>query len=142
MAKQPEHQPAQEMVTIPAELLRRLESRLDTLERAEFARQELTRSPNIKILDEGWEQTKAELSRPAAERSQDIADRKYGTVGKRFRVYLDSTQEDGKPGPDVSEHPKLTISANSDLEAQARYLDLCGIHKHDYRLACEPVAAV
>jgi hypothetical protein len=73
--------------------------------------------------------------------TQEIADEKYGLKGNRFTCKLDSTKEDGKPGPNVSEHFALTLSANSDLEAQSRYLEIMGIKKHDYKVVVEPAAA-
>ena len=63
----------------------------------------------------------------------------YGIAGPRYKVRLDSKTEEGKPGPNVSEHPELIITANSDLEAQGRYQEICGIRKHDYRLQTELV---
>ena len=125
---------APEMVSVSADLLRQLQSRLEALERQEAVRLEIARNPNALILDPAYEAWKIEASRPAAERTQDIADRMYGTTSPRFRCKLDSTKDDGKPGPKIGEHPELLISANSDLEAQGRYLKLCGIKKHDYKL--------
>lgn len=134
--------PAGETVEVPADLLRRMQERLEALERAEAARAEKADDLHPKqVYDEAWAKREQDISRPASERTQEIADRLFGTAEPRFLVRLDSTTEDGKPGPDIREHFPLKISGSSDLEAGARYLKVMGITKHDYRLVAEPVAA-
>lgn len=133
---------APEMVTIPAEEWKRLQARLDQLEASSRFAVEAVTNSRAKIIDQSYEEWKAQAGRPASERTQEVADKLYGREGQRFRVTLDSTLEDGKPGPNVREHFPLLLSANSDLEAQARYQQVMGIKKHDYRLRCEPVAVV
>lgn len=128
-----------ETVEVPLGVLQELQQRLAALEYAQRLTTEAVMNPRAKILDREYEAWKAEAGRTARERTQDLADARYGTTAPRFRVRLDSTGEDGKKGPHIDEHPELVLSANSDLEAQARYLALCGIRKHDYRVACEPV---
>ncbi|MES2342311.1 MAG: hypothetical protein V4597_11580 [Pseudomonadota bacterium] len=140
MAKDNEKRP--DVVEVPAALWQQLQTRLETLEHAERIRQEAGAfGPAKVILDPAYEAWKMEAARPAQARSQDVADRRYGTAAPRFRCRLDSTAPDGKPGPAVGEHPELVVSAHSDLEAQARYLELAGIRKHDYRVVALPVAA-
>lgn len=130
-----------ETVEVPAALWERMQARLEALELAEQKRAEAAANPHALVLDSAWERWKAEAGRPASERSQDVANGRYGLAQPRFRVRLDSTAEDGKPGPRVGEHFALEISANSDLEAQARYLEIMGIKRHEYTLRTEPVAA-
>ncbi len=79
--------------------------------------------------------------RPANVRTQELADKTYGTTGQRFRVAMDSTTEDGKPGPSIGEHFPLDICAHSDLEASGRYQQIMGIRKTDYPIRAVPVAA-
>ncbi len=130
-----------ETVTVPVEVLERMQARLDELERQTRSTQESLLNSRQLVIDPDYAAWKAEASRPASERSQDAADRKYGKANPRFRVRLDATTEDGKKGPNISEHFPLEVSANSDLEAGARYLELMGIRKHDYRVVAEPLAA-
>jgi hypothetical protein len=127
-------------VAVPANEWARLQERLATLENVQRVQGEQQGRPTV-VLDGAWEATKAELARPAKDRTQEAADKKYGTAQPRFRVRLDSTTDDGKRGPNISEHPELEISANSDLEAGARWAQLCGVRKHDYKLVATPVAA-
>ena len=135
MAKEPNTANAVEpTVPVPVSVLEKLTSRLEALERAELLRQEFAINPRARILDAAYESFKTEVSRSARERTQDLADQMYGTAAPRYRVRLDSTTDEGKKGPDISEHFELKISANSDLEAQGRYLHVMGIRKHDYRV--------
>jgi hypothetical protein len=92
------------------------------------------------ILDDAYLAWKAEVSRPAAVRSQEKADRDY-TGPRRYRVRIDTTRPDGKPGPNCSEHPTIEINANSPHEAEGRYRELCGIRGIDplYRWQVEEV---
>jgi hypothetical protein len=124
---------AAETVEVPVALLHQLQARLEQLETAGRLAEEARLHPT-KIIDAAWQREIAELGRPPKDRTQDLADARYGKDGKRFVVRLDPTTEDGKKGPNIGEHFPLVISANSDLEAQARYLDIMGIKKHDYRL--------
>ena len=133
--------PAEETVAVPVSVLEALTKRLETLEHASRVQAEMLVNSRAAILDPEYEKWKAEVSRPTKERSQDVADRTYGTTGKRFRCFLNSITEDGKPGPKIDEHPQLVIAANSDLEAKGRYQQLCGIRKHEYRVEAIPVAA-
>jgi hypothetical protein len=166
MANEKQKQP-DEMVSVPATMLRELQSRLDVLERernqpapnvasaatAELqariaslehdarVRAEMLDPKNKLILDKAFEDWKLEASRPAKDRTQDIVDKTYGTAEPRFRVYLDSsTEENGvvKKGPSIGEHPELVISAHGDLEAGAIYLKVCGISSHKHRLMTLP----
>ncbi len=130
-----------ETVEVPVSVLQQLQSRLEQLERESKVRAELAINPRAMILDPEYEAYKLEMGRPAKDRTQDIADKRYGKDGKRFLVKLDSTTDEGKPGPNVSEHFELTLSANSDIEAKGRYLELMGIRKHDYRVIATPTAA-
>ena len=133
--------PRTETAEAPASLVAQLLARIDLLEHRERERAEASHRPTL-VIDASYEAWKADVARPAAVRTQEVADKKYGTGGRRFKVRLDARADDGKPGPNVSEHPELWISANSDLEAGARYLEICGIRKHDYRIVAEPVAAM
>lgn len=134
----PSSQP--ETVTVPASTLAAMQARLEQLELRLQLRDDAALHPT-KLLDEAWQREKAELSRPASERTQDAADRKYGTEAPRFRVRLESVSESGSgKGPNIAEHFPLLVSASSDLEAGARYLSLMGITKHDHRLVVEPAA--
>ena len=125
---------ADPVVQVPVSVLEKLTSRLEALERAELLRQEFAINPRARIIDSAYENFKAEVSRSARERTQDVADKTYGTAAPRYRVRLDSTTDEGKKGPDISEHFELNISAHSDIEAQGRYLQIMGIRKHDYRV--------
>ena len=126
-------------VEVPVSVLEKLQARLDKLEHEQRINTELLVNSKARILDPAYEEWKKEVASSAAERSQDVADKRYGVTGKRWRVMLDSTTEDGKPGPKISEHPALVVSANSDLEAQGRYMELAGIRKHDYRFKTDLV---
>jgi hypothetical protein len=128
-----------ETVEVPVATLQAMQARLDALELREQVRAEAALRPT-RVLDQAWEAEKAELSRPAKERTQDAADRRFGTAAPRFRCRLDSTGEGGKPGPRVAEHFELTVSAGDPLHAQARYLETMGITQHQYKVATEPVA--
>ncbi len=123
-----------ETVTVPVSTLAALQARLDALEEA-------ASQPRTLVLDAAWEAEKAALGRPANVRTQELADRTYGTTGQRFRVAMDSTTEDGKPGPSIGEHFPLEICAHSDLEAAGRYQKVMGILKSDYPIRAVPVAA-
>lgn len=91
------------------------------------------------ILDQDYEAWKREAARPASERTQSKVDRTcQGPY--RFRVWLDSSG-DGKPGPKIDEVFPLVIPANSTHEAQALYLEIMGIRKHDYTVRAELVSA-
>jgi hypothetical protein len=128
-------------IPVPAEVFQQMQARLEALEQMQRMQTEALLNPRANILDKEYEKWKQEAGRPAGERTQDVADKKYGKTAPRFNCRLDSTKEDGKPGPHIDEHPTLTISANSEHEAQGRYLELIGVTKHDYRLVAEPVAA-
>jgi hypothetical protein len=128
-------------VEVPVSVLEKLQARLDKLEHEQRINTEILVNGKAKILDPAYEAWKKEVARPTADRSQDVADTTYGTTGKRFRVCLDSSTEEGKAGPKIGEHPALIVAGNSNLEAQARYLQLCGIRKHDYRFKTELVQA-
>ena len=132
---------AKDTIEIPATQLQALMARLDKLEHEARIQAEIVQNSKANVLDPTFEAWKKEVARPAQERSQDLADKVYGKDGKRFRVYLDSSTDDGKPGPNISEHPVLVISANSDLEAGARYLQHCGITRHAYKIRAEQVSA-
>lgn len=122
-----------EMVQVPLE-------RLEALERLARSHEETLRNSRAAILDNAYEEWKRRTARSAAEKTQEIADQRYQGP-QRFQVSLDSRTEDGKPGPKVAEHFPLTLRAHSDLEAQARYLEVMGIRKHDYRVVVEPLPA-
>lgn len=92
------------------------------------------------VIDRKQEERENALLRPVPIRTQEAADRLFPD-GQRFQVVMDSTKEDGKPGPDVSFCYPLEINANSDLEAQARYQLVMGITSHKYRLRAAPVPA-
>ncbi len=130
----------EETVQVPVSVLQQLQTRLAALEHAEAVRREEHENPRAKIIDPTFEQWKERYSRPPQVLTQERADKEY-TGPKRFKVWLDSSSEDGKPGPKIGEHPTIEISAHSPEEAEGRYLKLCGIKKHNYRLRAEPVAA-
>lgn len=130
-------------VEIPVADLRDMQARLAMLERQVAVQQEKADGLHEKrVYDAYWDRKVKEVGRTAAERSQDVSDLAYGAKAPRWRVSLDGRTEDGKQGPNISEHPALLISANSEDEASARWLKLCGIRKHDYRLKAERVAQV
>jgi hypothetical protein len=130
-----------ETVQVPRQMLEQMQQRLQTLEQRQDERREaFLRSSQV--LDMDFEDFKAKASRPASVRTQEAVDKKYGTAAPRFRVRLDSSDpQTGKPGPNVSEHFELQISALSDLEAKQKYLDAMGITKTEWRVVVEPVAA-
>ena len=117
-----------------------LEALVERLVLRDRQREEAAANPAA-VIDRAFEDWKREAGRPASERTQDIADRTYGTEAPRFRVHLDPTSPDTGKKVNISEHFPLTLSAHSDLEAGARYQKLMGITKHDYRLVVEPAAA-
>lgn len=131
-----------DMVQVPAADWERLQARLDALEHADRLRAERSDDFHAKqVLDARQEALEVELMRSPQDRTQARADREYGTEGPRWHCRLDSTREDGKPGPDIREWFGVVLCANSDLEAQARYLKIMGITKHDYRVVVEPLEA-
>lgn len=128
-----------DVVELPKSDFEALLQRLERLEHAQRVRAESEDTLHPKALyDERWDARVAEAGKSAAQRTQERSDRDYGTRGPRWLVWLDSTREDGKPGPDVSEWPRLVISANSPEEATARWLILCGVRAHQYQLRAEP----
>lgn len=131
----------EQTVEVPVSTLDNLQARLASLEHQLQVEREVRANPPAQVIDDKYEAWKKEAGRPASERTQDVADRRFGTAAPRFRVRLDATGEDGKPGPKITEHFPLVISANSDDEAGARYLKIMGIRKHDYRLVAEPLPA-
>ncbi len=124
------------MVQLPAAKLEALLSRLDALEQTQRVQTEALLNPRSNILDKAYDAWKQEAGRPASARTQDIADKTFGTSAPRFTV-----RQDGKPGPRIDEWFPLQISAVDRVQAEGRYLELCGIKKHDYQLRTEPVAA-
>src|SRR5260370_23504276 len=110
----------EEMVQVPASVLQQLQGRVAVLEQqAQIAKDFLEKSPQ-QILDPDYEAWKAEASRPAAVRSQDVADRQYGKDGQRWRCWIDTGTAiglDGKTPPVVAWLPSLGVAANTDLEA-------------------------
>jgi hypothetical protein len=129
----------EQMVKVPASALAALQARLEALEANQRTTTEALINPRARILDTAYEEWKAEASRPASERTQDVADKLYGKSLPRFKVWLDSRKEDGKPGPNIGEHFALEISAVDDVQAKGRYLQVMHISKHDYTLQAEPV---
>lgn len=123
-------------------LVQSLQARLDALELSQRQQAEAALNPRAKIEDEAYQKWKAEASRPASERTQDIADARYGKAGPRFRVRLDTTGEDGRPGPKVAEHFPLVLSATDETHAKARYQEIMGIRgiQHDYKFIAELAA--
>lgn len=129
-----------DVVQVPRSEWEQLKSNLAELLHDKRVREEREDSLHEKaVLDRRQQEREAQSMRSAQERTQEIADRTYGTNGQRWRCYLDSTREDGKAGPDVSIFFPLELCANSDLEAQARYQKLMGITKHDYRIVAAPL---
>lgn len=129
-----------DMVTIPRSEWDRLQAAITELLLDKRVREERGDDFHAKeVLDRQREQRINSITRSCAERTQEIANKTYGTEGQRWRCYMDSTTEDGKPGPDVSIFFPLELSANSDLEAQARYQSIMGIRKHDYRIVAAKV---
>jgi hypothetical protein len=129
----------EETIEVPVSVLQQLNARLESLEHADRVRREAELNPRANILDRAYEAWKAEVGRPAKERTQDAADKAYeGPLA--FRCRLDSTTENGKPGPYIGEHPEVVVRANSAEEAEMRYLRICGIKKHDYAVKAVPVA--
>lgn len=131
----------EEMVTISAAVLKEIQTRMEVLEQAQRINTELLVNSKARILDPDYEMWKMEASRSAQERSQSIVEQKFGVKGKLYRCKLDSTQDDGKPGPKIDEHPVLIIPGNSEYEAQGRYLEIIGVRKHDYKVKTELVSA-
>ncbi len=129
------------MVKVPAALLATLTARLEVLEAAQRSQTEALLNPRANIIDKAYQDWKAEASRPANVRTQDMVDARYGTAAPRFVCKLDGSTEDGKPGPNLSEWFSLTISANSDLEAKARYEDAMGIKSHPYKIVTQTAEA-
>src|SRR5262249_36206563 len=129
-----------DMVEVPAAQLAAMQARLEALERAELLRQHAV-NHHGNVIDRAWEQAKKDIDPPASVRTQELAARKWGTSQPRFRCRLDSTQEDGKPGPRLDELFPLDISAHSDVEAGQFYLMAMGVRSHSYRLVVEPVPA-
>ena len=115
-----------DMVEVPVSVLAELNARLAKLE-AQANNPDSSRS--VLRLDESFERFKEEVGRPCGIRSQENADKRYGTDGRRFRVSLAPGDAKGKNRVDF--WPALEISANSDLEAQGRYQQLCGIRGID-----------
>jgi hypothetical protein len=131
-----------EVIQVPADDWQRLQERLTSLEYQQRLRDEQTPALHAKsVIDRRHEEFERNSMRSAQERTQEIADKNFGTDGPRWRCRLDSTTEDGRPGPDVSIFFPLDLCANSDLEAQARYQSVMGIRKHDYRIAAARVEA-
>lgn len=129
-----------EMVQVPAAEWEEMKATLAQLLHKERVRQEQEPGVHAKsVIEQRHEEFERNSMRSAQERTQEIADKTYGTDGPRWRCRLDSTTEDGRPGPDVSNFFALELSANSDLEAQARYLQAMGIRKHDYKVLTMPV---
>ncbi len=123
-------------VLVPASLLQRLEAKIEALEHTQRVQQEALAGKQVLILDQEYERWKREAGRSAAERTQDLADRSYDGPC-RYRVRMDSTLEDGKPGPRIDEFFPLVLRAHSDLEAQARYQEIMGIRKTDHKIVVE-----
>ena len=128
-----------ETVQIEVSILQELQGRLAALELAEKQRQELAANPPDLTLDKQYEAWKAEVSRPASVRTQEIADRLFKGP-QRYSVRLDTATKK-RPDGVAPEHFPLVIAANSDLEARARYESVMGITKHDYTIRVDPVAA-
>jgi hypothetical protein len=128
--------PPADTVTIPAGELRQLLDRLERLEYSERLRQ-ARNDPNAKILDPDWDAHKIEASRPAAERTQDIADRIHAGP-HRYQCCFDASESD-KPNVRIHEHPAIIIRANSPEEAEVRWLRLIGVRKHDYKVKVTPI---
>lgn len=126
-------------VEVSVDLLQKLQARLDALELADRVRLE-SANPRTRVIDAEWEALKVKIARTAAERTQEIADARFPD-GDPFTVSIDPTTAEGKPGPNINEHFPLQVRGHSTHEAEARYLELMGITKHDYRLRAEPVAA-
>lgn len=129
-------------VTVKASDLKALMDRIDRLEHEQRITDErLDRKAKV-ILDQKFEDWKKKVSRSAGERTQEIADEKWGKDGPRFRCKLEwvSKTENEKPRS-IAEHPEIELSANSEHEASGRYLELCGITKHDHKLVVTRVGA-
>lgn len=129
-------------VEVPAGEYRQLLARLEALEHADRVRQTREQEgARAVVLDEAWEARQAELQKTTAQRTQAIADRRWGTQGPRWRVCLVSVPEsEGASPPDISEVPTLLLSANSPEEAEVRFLKVCGIIRHEHRVEVAPVA--
>lgn len=129
-------------VEVPAQLMADLKAQVESL-RAEvqLAREREQGVHEKQVYDAAWEKRVAEAALSAAERTQRASDKEYGTAGPRWKVWLDSTDRDGRPGPSVAEWPAVLISANSPEEAEARWLRLCGVRSHKHTLRAEAVAA-
>lgn len=128
-------------VEVPASLLADLKAQVEGLRAEVRLAQEKTESVHAKqVYDQAWERKVAEAGKTPAQRTQEASDRAYGKKGQRFDVWLDSTTEDGRPGPNVSDWPRVAVSANSPEEAGARWLKLVGIRSHRHTLRAEPAA--
>lgn len=124
-------------IEVPAREYQDLQDRLAKLEKdaeIHLARQ----NPNAVVHDPAFEAWKAEVARPAAVRTQEMANKLWGTASPRYRCRLEKSK-DVHESVRLDEHFPLEISANSDLEAGARYLQLMGIRSHIHTLVAEPI---
>jgi hypothetical protein len=128
---------AEPMVTLPAADLAALQARLGALEAAERVRAEIAVPLHLRpdAVDAAMEARRAAVSRPASVRTQEIADKKFGTSAPRWLVKIETMVENTPYGkaPNISEHFPLTLSASNEPEACARYLSTMGItHLAEY----------
>lgn len=68
-----------------------------------------------------------EISRGNDARSQDVAFDRYPNGRHVYRVHL----------PDKNGHPELAIRADTETDARARYLDVCGVRSTETQLSCQ-----
>lgn len=130
------------VVQIPVAELQDMKARLQQLEGKLSGRVVVDSDPHALVLDSAFEAKKAEASKTSLVRTQEKADRQWGTSSPAWQVHLESRKgEDGKPLVSTSEHPKVRISAGSKEEAIGRYQLLCGILSTEHLFVAEPVAA-
>lgn len=129
-------------VEVPASLLANLQAQVESLSaRLRLAEERQQGVHEKQVYDQAWEKRVALAGQTPAARTQQESDRLYGTKGPRWKVWLDSTERDGRPGPNVSEWPAVVVSARSPEEAEGRWLKLCGIRSHKHTVRSEAVAA-
>ena len=58
-----------------------------------------------------------EVEKGNQQRTQEVADRKYEYGKHRFKCVL----------ADGNRHPEISVRADNEVDAKARYLDVCGI---------------
>lgn len=79
-----------------------------------------------------YEAAKKEIEKGNVVRSQEAADRMFPGGSKLFRCLL----------TDGNRHPQLTIRADTEIDAAARYMHVCGVTAAEKKTVVEPLGAV